>query len=98
MSNSKSGGAQGSIRQHLIVGLAIVLILGGGIGGWGATAGILGALIAPGSVVGGAKGKKGQQPAGGVVGGGRGRDGGGGEAGGVVGGARGTRHKGGPWG
>ena len=75
MSDGKSGGAQGSIRQHLIVGLAIVLILGGGIGGWAATAEISGALIAPGSIVVESNVKKVQHPTGGVVGEVRARDG-----------------------
>jgi HlyD family secretion protein len=75
MSDGKSEGAQGSIRQHLIVGLAIVLILGGGIGGWAATAEISGALIAPGSIVVESNVKKVQHPTGGVVGEVRARDG-----------------------
>ena len=40
-----------SIRLHLIIGLAIVVVLAGGLGGWASTAQISGALIAPGSVV-----------------------------------------------
>ncbi|MFN5672685.1 MAG: HlyD family type I secretion periplasmic adaptor subunit, partial [Bradyrhizobium sp.] len=43
--------AHASIRKHLVVGLAVVLVLGGGVGGWAATVPISGALIAPGSVV-----------------------------------------------
>ena len=31
-------GVRPSIRLHLIVGLTVVVILAGGIGGWGATA------------------------------------------------------------
>ena len=75
MSGSGKEGAQQSIRVHLIVGLAIVLVLGGGLGGWAATAEISGALIAPGSVVVESNVKKVQHPTGGVVGEVRARDG-----------------------
>ncbi|MEA2921490.1 MAG: rane fusion protein type secretion system [Bradyrhizobium sp.] len=68
-------GALGSIRLHLIVGLAIVVILAGGLGGWASTAQISGALIAPGSVVVESNVKKVQHPTGGVVGEVRARDG-----------------------
>ncbi|MCA6123293.1 HlyD family type I secretion periplasmic adaptor subunit [Bradyrhizobium sp. WSM 1704] len=64
-----------SIRKHLIVGLAVVLVLGGGVGGWAATVPISGALIAPGSVVVDSNVKKVQHPTGGVVGEVRVRDG-----------------------
>src|SRR3979490_3424761 len=57
-----------SIRLHLIVGLAVVVILAGGLGGWASTAQISGALIAPGSVVVESNVKKVQHPTGGVVG------------------------------
>jgi len=75
MSGNGTDGAQQSIRVHLIVGLAIVLVLGGGLGGWAATAEISGALIAPGSVVVESNVKKVQHPPGGVVGEVRARDG-----------------------
>jgi HlyD family secretion protein len=75
MSGNGTDGAQQSIRVHLIVGLAIVLVLGGGLGGWAATAEISGALIAPGSVVVESNVKKVQHPTGGVVGEVRARDG-----------------------
>jgi HlyD family secretion protein len=75
VSGSGTDGAQQSIRVHLIVGLAIVLVLGGGLGGWAATAEISGALIAPGSVVVESNVKKVQHPTGGVVGEVRARDG-----------------------
>ncbi|HKH01170.1 MAG TPA: HlyD family type I secretion periplasmic adaptor subunit [Bradyrhizobium sp.] len=75
MSGSETQGAQQSIRLHLIVGLAIVLVLAGGLGGWAATAEISGALIAPGSVVVESNVKKVQHPTGGVVGEVRARDG-----------------------
>jgi HlyD family secretion protein len=68
-------GARGSIRNHLIVGLAVVALLAGGLGGWASTAQISGALIAPGSVVVESNVKKVQHPTGGVVGEVRARDG-----------------------
>jgi HlyD family secretion protein len=67
--------SQRSIRFHLIIGLAVVLVLGGGLGGWAATAQLAGALIAPGSVVVDTNVKKVQHPTGGVVGEVRARDG-----------------------
>ena len=69
------GTARRSIRFHLVVGMVVVLVLGGGIGGWAATAQISGALIAPGSVVVDSNVKKVQHPTGGVVGELRARDG-----------------------
>jgi HlyD family secretion protein len=68
MSEQKMGGAQSSIRLHLIIGLATVVILAGGLGGWASTAEISGALIAPGSIVVESNVKKVQHPTGGVVG------------------------------
>jgi len=44
-------GAQRSIRLHLIIGLAVVMVLAGGLGGWASTQEISGALIAPGQIV-----------------------------------------------
>jgi HlyD family secretion protein len=52
----------------LIVGLAVVLVLAGGLGGWASTAEISGALIAPGAIVVDSNVKKVQHPTGGVVG------------------------------
>ena len=66
-----TGGAKGvahSIRQHLVVGLAVVLVLAGGLGGWASTQEISGALIAPGQIVVESNVKKVQHPTGGVVG------------------------------
>ena len=75
MSREELKKAQRSIRRHLVAGLAVVLLLAGGIGGWGATVPISGALIAPGQVVVDSNVKKVQHPTGGVVGEVRVRDG-----------------------
>jgi HlyD family secretion protein len=75
MSGSKTHGAPASIRLHLIIGLAVVVILAGGLGGWASTAQISGALIAPGAIVVDSNVKKVQHPTGGVVGEVRARDG-----------------------
>ena len=61
-------GAQRSIRLHLIIGLAVVMVLAGGLGGWASTQEISGALIAPGQIVVESNVKKVQHPTGGVVG------------------------------
>jgi HlyD family secretion protein len=68
MSDEKKDDAQSSIRLHLIIGLAVVAILAGGLGGWASTTEISGALIAPGSIVVESNVKKVQHPTGGVVG------------------------------
>jgi len=65
---SGSSPANRSIRFHLVIGLAVVLVLGGGLGGWASTAKISGALIAQGQVVVDSNVKKVQHPTGGVVG------------------------------
>ncbi len=75
MTDVKLQGARRSIRLHLIIGLAIVVMLAGGLGGWASTTEISGALIAPGSVVVDSNVKKVQHPTGGVVGEVRVRDG-----------------------
>jgi HlyD family secretion protein len=75
MSDDKPKGARRSIRLHLIIGLAVVLVLAGGFGGWASTVQISGALIAPGAVVVDSNVKKVQHPTGGVVGEVRVRDG-----------------------
>jgi len=75
MSSEQLKKSQRSIRRHLVAGLAVVLLLAGGIGGWGATVPISGALIAPGQVVVESNVKKVQHPTGGVVGEVRVRDG-----------------------
>jgi HlyD family secretion protein len=68
MNDDRKDSAQSSIRLHLIVGLAVVIILAGGLGGWASTTEISGALIAPGSIVVESNVKKVQHPTGGVVG------------------------------
>jgi HlyD family secretion protein len=57
-----------SIRRHVLAGLVIVIVLGGGVGGWAGTMMLSGALIAPGSVVVDSNVKKVQHPTGGIVG------------------------------
>ena len=39
-----------SIRRHVLAGLIIVLVLGGGVGGWAGTVTLSGALIASANV------------------------------------------------
>ena len=41
----------GTIRAHLIAGIAAVALLGVGVGGWAATTEFAGAVVAPGVVV-----------------------------------------------
>ncbi len=57
-----------SIRWHILAGIAVVILLAGGFGGWASTAEISGALIAQGSLVVDSNVKKVQHPTGGVVG------------------------------
>jgi HlyD family secretion protein len=57
-----------AIRQLNLIGLAAVLVLLGGFGGWVATSELAGAVIAPGTVVVESNVKKVQHPTGGVVG------------------------------
>ena len=57
-----------SIRRNLQVGLAMVLLVVGGVGGWAATAEISGAVMAPGTVVVDTNVKEVQHPTGGIVG------------------------------
>ncbi|WP_137043295.1 HlyD family type I secretion periplasmic adaptor subunit [Pseudolabrys sp. FHR47] len=75
MSPQPNSAARASIRRHLIVGLMIVVLLGGGVGGWAATVKLSGALIAQGSVVVDQNVQKVQHPTGGIVGELRVRDG-----------------------
>jgi HlyD family secretion protein len=64
-----------AIQRHLWAGLALLLVLGGGVGGWAATTEIAGAVIAAGVLVVDSNVKKVQHPTGGVVGEIRARDG-----------------------
>ena len=57
-----------SIRHHMVAGLAIVIVLGFGVGGWAGTMKLSGAIIAPGQVVVDSNVKKVQHPTGGIVG------------------------------
>jgi HlyD family secretion protein len=66
--SSEEGSSRASVRSNLIAGLAVVLVLGGGVGGWAATTQLSGALIAQGSVVVDSNVKKVQHPTGGIVG------------------------------
>ena len=75
MTVTATTGARRSIHVHLLVGLVVVALLGGGLGGWASTTEISGALIAPGSIVVDSNVKKVQHPTGGVVGELRARDG-----------------------
>jgi HlyD family secretion protein len=75
MTSAGLRGARRSIRLHLIIGLAVVAVLAGGLGGWASTQQISGALIAPGQIVVESNVKKVQHPTGGVVGELRARDG-----------------------
>ncbi len=75
MSRRGSHNAQDSIRYHIRAGIAVVVFLVGGVGGWAATTDITGALIAPGSIVVDSNVKKVQHPTGGIVGEVRVRDG-----------------------
>ncbi len=59
--------ARRSIRNHLIAGIAVVLLVGFGVGGWAVSTEISGAVIAPGLMVVESNVKKIQHPTGGVV-------------------------------
>jgi HlyD family secretion protein len=75
LSPSEATGAQASIRQHVIVGVVVVCVLGFGVGGWAATSEITGAIIAQGQIVVDSNVKKVQHPSGGIVGELRAKDG-----------------------
>ena len=57
-----------AIRRLNLIGLAVIVLLVGGIGGWASITQLAGAVIAPGSVVVESSVKKVQHPTGGVVG------------------------------
>src|SRR5215207_3877508 len=75
MTSSLTPDPRRSIRRHLVLGVALVVLLAGGVGGWAATTEIAGAVIAPGALVVESNIKKVQHPTGGVVGELRVRDG-----------------------
>jgi len=56
------------IRKLNLVGLAIIVFLFAGVGGWAAATQLAGAVIAPGTIVVESSVKKVQHPTGGVVG------------------------------
>ena len=57
-----------SVRKYLLSGLATVVVLIAGIGGWAATTRLGGAVLAPGTVVVESSVKKVQHPTGGIIG------------------------------
>src|SRR5215213_6963686 len=67
--------SRASIQRHVIAGVLVVLLLGGGVGGWAATSEITGAIIAQGQIVVDSNVKKVQHPSGGIVGELRAKDG-----------------------
>jgi HlyD family secretion protein len=75
MSPQPTSPSRRSIRRHELAGLALVIVLAVGVGGWAGTAKLSGALIAPGSIVVDSNVKKVQHPTGGIVGELRVRDG-----------------------
>src|SRR5215510_194518 len=66
--NDPSVGEDRALRNHLIGGAVVALVLTFGIGGWAATTELSGAVTASGSVVVDSNVKKVQHPTGGVVG------------------------------
>jgi HlyD family secretion protein len=63
------------MRRHVVAAAVVILVLVAGVGGWGATAVISGAVVASGSLVVDSNVKKVQHPTGGIVGELRVRDG-----------------------
>ena len=51
MSGTAPMDSRASIRRHIFAGVALVAVLGFGLGGWASTAEIAGALIAQGTLV-----------------------------------------------
>lgn len=68
MTRASTSASRRSIRRHVYAGLLIVMVLGGGFGGWASTVRLSGALIAPGAVVVDSNVKRVQHPTGGIVG------------------------------
>ena len=67
-SPSQSTASQSSLNWHIYIGMALIVLLIGGIGTWSAYARIAGAVIAPGTVVVETNVKRVQHDEGGVVG------------------------------
>ena len=57
-----------SMRRQILGGIAVIGLLGGGVGGWASTTSLAGAVIAPGQIVVDSNVKKVQHPTGGIVG------------------------------
>ncbi len=68
MTNRSTGGEERTLRNHLVGGTVIALVLTCGIGGWAASTELSGAVTASGSIVVDSSVKKVQHPTGGVVG------------------------------
>jgi HlyD family secretion protein len=65
--NEQAMKAQRSLRRHMVLGVATVALLLGGVGGWAATSDIAGAVVSSGSVVVDTNVKKVQHQTGGTV-------------------------------
>lgn len=65
--NQNSPRIRQSINAHIISGIALVVLLVGGLLGWAATTDIAGAVISPGSVIASSHVKQVQHPTGGVI-------------------------------
>jgi HlyD family secretion protein len=65
--DDESAATARSLRNHVRLGLAVLLVLVGGFGGWAATTEISGAVIAAGRLVVDSNVKKVQHPSGGIV-------------------------------
>lgn len=68
MPGNEPAGVARSIRRHLAAGLAMAVLLAGGVGGWAATTELSGAVVASGHFVVDSYAKKVQHPKGGIVG------------------------------
>jgi HlyD family secretion protein len=66
--NAAESGVKDDIKKQMRIGMAVVVLLVGGLGGWAATSTLAGAVLAAGTVVVESNVKKVQHPTGGVVG------------------------------